>query len=384
MLSNKIGIILLIVIITVSLLYSISLLKLDNIYANTDSITNTTSENSIPVYMITTRGNQNYPLAIQEAGYNNNYQFGHINQLKNDCPNESAIFIHGWGNNHFKAKERLDRVKLSLEYNNYNIPLIGFSWDSDKKWELAKFIAKENGPKLANFIIDYIFGCKNDHNKDVNIRLISHSLGARVILSALDALHTNTIWNNNNLKITSVHLLGAAVDSNEVSKYSFNIDSDYIKDAYGNAIQDEVIRFYNLYNPEDNFLQIVYPFYDNTALGKDGRQQDIENTEKVTRPPYYDINVQNEIVAIPNADAMDDRHIVFCGTIVCDTTIIEDWDNGLCLPYYYFGILVENCSIAIGDNHAGYIGYRSLYNTNILENDGAINVVVNNWRNPIN
>ena len=385
---NQNIIVLPIVIISISLLYSINLLKLDDVYANTDSlVADLTSEKSIPVYMISTRGSQNFPEIIQEYGYNDQYQFGDINQLKNQCPSEIAIFVHGWHNNEFKAKERLDRVKMSLENNSYNIPLIGFSWDSDKDWEPAKFIAKENGPKLAKFILDYMLGCMDEHNRDVNIRLISHSLGARVILSTLDFLHTNTIWKNNGFKIASVHLLGAAVDSNEVSKNSFNIGSNF-QDTYGNAIQDEVIRFYNLHNSEDNIFQFVYPIFEDTALGKDGRQQDIEEIYKVTRPPYYDINIKYEIAAIPNADAIEDTHSVFCGLIICDTTTIRDWDDGLCLPYYYYyaffqRILVKNCSIDIGDNHAGYVGYRSVDNTNVLENDGTINIVVNNWRNPL-
>ena len=31
-------------------------------------------------------------------------------------------------------------------------PLIGFSWASDTVWFSAKFMAAENGPKLANLI----------------------------------------------------------------------------------------------------------------------------------------------------------------------------------------------------------------------------------------
>ena len=77
--------------------------------------------------------------------------------------------------------------------------------------------SKDNGPKLAQFILDYMDNCKNE-NKESKFRLISHSLGARVILSSLESLHKNTIWNNNNYKITSVHLLGAAVDNEEISK----------------------------------------------------------------------------------------------------------------------------------------------------------------------
>jgi hypothetical protein len=50
---------------------------------------------------------------------------------------------------------------MSLKVVGYNHPLIGFSWDSDteidpygKGWNIAKFIAKENGPKLAKFLLD--------------------------------------------------------------------------------------------------------------------------------------------------------------------------------------------------------------------------------------
>ena len=67
---------------------------------------------------------------------------------------------------------------MSLENNSYSIPLVGFSWDSDKDWGAAKKIAKNNGPKLANFIIDYVDTCKQQHKKDANIKIISHSLGA--------------------------------------------------------------------------------------------------------------------------------------------------------------------------------------------------------------
>ena len=42
-----------------------------------------------------------------------------------------------------------------------------------------------------------------------DIRLLAHSLGARVVLSNLESLHENKTWNNNNFTIKSVDLLGA-------------------------------------------------------------------------------------------------------------------------------------------------------------------------------
>lgn len=53
--------------------------------------------------------------------------------------------------------------------------------------------------------------------------------------------------------------MDAAVDD-EVSKNSNDIVNDptndnRIKAAYGNAIEKEAVRFYNLYNPEDDVLE---------------------------------------------------------------------------------------------------------------------------------
>ncbi|MGH9980876.1 MAG: alpha/beta hydrolase [Nitrososphaeraceae archaeon] len=395
MLSNKNGIILLIMILILSLLYSINLSTFHNIYASTDSIADTTSEKSIPIYMITTRGDLNPTVEVQGDGYNGKYQFGDINQLKKECPAEIAIFVHGWGNNEFKAKERLDRIKMSLENNSYGNPLIGLSWDSNKDWGLAKNIAKNNGPKLANFIIEYVDTCKQQHKKDTNIRLISHSLGARVLLSTLDYLNTNSTWNNNDYKIASMHLLGAAVDNEEVSKNPLDIDGDSnIKHAYGKAIQEEVIRFYNLYNPEDNMLQPkpfkpdnyiyeVYPspaFENDLALGQNGKDTTIATQDQVSTPPYYELNVQNQIPAISNADAMEDKHSLLCfsSSGICEFTKKGSYDYGLCGGFIWDPI----CRVGIGDNHGGYIGFRNLDNVNLLEDDGAMNIVVKNWRNP--
>jgi hypothetical protein len=235
--------------------------------------------------------------------------------------------------------------------------------------------------------------------------LVSHSQGARVILSALDDLHKTPTWTNQGFKILSVHLMGAAVDDEEVSKNPSDIAEDItndatIKSAYGEAIQGEVIRFYNLYNPQDNMLQRhpfsptnliyeIYPFFESDlALGQAGKQQQgIEEIDKVTTPPYYDINVINEIEPGTDADGIEDDHLVFCGFSICDETVIEGWDFGLCLAYYYYWTwwLATDCRIGIGDNHGGYIGFRDEpANSNIREHDGAMDMVVQHWLRPLN
>lgn len=87
-----------------------------------------------------------------------------------------------------------------------------------------------------------------------------------------------------------------------------------VKSAYGKAIEGEVVRFYNLFNPEDNVLEFVCPVNEgsDTALGQLGMQQNIKQIDKVSSPTYYDINIQNEIEPGRNADGIADTHVVFC------------------------------------------------------------------------
>jgi pimeloyl-ACP methyl ester carboxylesterase len=295
-------------------------------------------------------------------------------QAGTTCPPEIVIYIHGvWvGTGSLsdgsleKPDEVFDRAKKSLAANDYTNPIVGFSWDSDTKikadgtgWLLGKIIAKENGPKLAQFISDYKNKCEA-----TEVRLIAHSMGARVALSALESLYKNQDWNNQNFKVESVHLMGAAVDNEEVAKSpSYVIDNPFkllnikdwydaygIKSAYGNAIEKEVIKFYNLFNPQDNALQSsnFYPFYEqDEALGRLGSQNDIEPLSN-----YLDFDVQNEIPFIIDADGDGD----------CD------------LPDL-LGCTIEGT----GDNHFGYVGF---VDTNkMLIDDGAMNIVVKDWRN---
>jgi pimeloyl-ACP methyl ester carboxylesterase len=323
---------------------------------------------SVPAYEITTRGNLEAPRDVQGDSYNRTYRLLDIDQLKNTCPSEILIFVHGWGLTESKAKERFDRIKMSLEHNNYSVPIIGFSWDSSTSWPEAKVMAKENGPKLAQFIADYKDECKNQHNKDSKIRLIGHSMGSRVVLSTLANLNKDSTWNNikNNFTIESVHLLGAAVDDEEISMESidhFNPPESMqprgVKFAYGPAIEQEVVRFYNLFDPEDNVLQFIYPYFEDNpffpmstggdrALGENGKQK----SGIIPPSNYNDTNVRTEIIAADDAD----------GDAVTD--------DGICI--------LDFCSAEVGDNHGGYIGYRNADGS--FRNDGAINVVVAEWK----
>jgi esterase/lipase superfamily enzyme len=208
--------------------------------------------------MITTRDVLFYK-DIEGKGYGNGtYSFLNTSNLKNACPSEVTIFVHGWDNNETKPKERLDRIKMSLEKNNYNYPLIGFTWESDTEWNAAKSLAKWNGPLLASFISSLKTWCEKDQTstEDIKVRLIAHSLGARVVLSSLDSLHKDPLWNKKNYDVKSVDFLGTAIDDEEISKNSSEVLNDFanwgtLKSDYGKAIEDEVTSFNNYFNPSD-------------------------------------------------------------------------------------------------------------------------------------
>ena len=289
-------------------------------------------------------------------------------------PNKTVIYIHGYGVNgktfvSENAAEIFSRVNMSL-YNNTNNDIkntvIGFNWDSDiiaskdKAWGIAKHVAKNNGLKLAQFLLDLKNKCPN-----IDLRLIAHSLGARVALSSLDILHNHPEWNDKNFTVKSVHLLAAAVDNEEISKNPFDIIKDptngynmnvtelkypplnKLKSSFGEAIEDEVGQFYNLYSPKDDSLEWFYPLNEkDTALGLHG-------AENGTSLPsnYIDRNVQSQIKPFCDAD----------GHNSCD--------------YPYNIILYSTPSE--GDNHFGYIGFRDANGT--LKDDGAMDVVVSDW-----
>jgi Alpha/beta hydrolase of unknown function (DUF900) len=327
--------------------------------ASARSATTTT----VQPYEITTRGNLPYPTGVQGNGYNNKYPLLNIKQLFNNCPNEIAIIVHGWPLNETQAKERFDRAKMSLEHDQYPVPIVGFSWESNTTWANAKQIANENGPELAHFIFDYKNTCKHQHNKDVNVRLVAHSLGARVVLSTLEGLNNIAAWNTNHFNITSVHLMGPAVDDEEVSRNASDTGDSFLDDdiVYGKFIQKEVVHFFNLYDREDNMLKpalfppVYYPAFEgDLPLGYHGKQAVIDSP---TSSIYRDINVENEIRNIDDSD----------GDHKCD------------LPNPF---IPGSCTInAVGENHLGYFGFRSAVNGTLID-DGAMNVVVSNWRNP--
>ena len=293
---------------------------------------------------VSTRGHFDYLAAGKLiSGHNKTdyeyYTTNHKIQNQFICPaqKEIAIYIHGEWTDEAAANEQFDRIARSITINNYSIPLIGFSWDANTPlnksgWEIAKKIATNNGQKLAQFISDFKNKCK-----DVDIRLIAHSLAAVIVNSTLITISNNQMLNNDsNFNIKSVHLLGAAMDRNAAASNT----------TFGKSIEDIVDHFYNFRNPEDNMLEYIYRYLENRdAIGLLGIQNSLP-----TPSSYSERQVDSEILPIPDADAN------------------AKFD---CFDFF---VLLH------GDNHCGYIGFRTLHPFGILlRDDGAIDVLVRNW-----
>ena len=299
------------------------------------------------------------------------------------CLGEWAIYVHGVWTDREEALEQAERINLAIPPDK-KIPLFAFFWKGDTRltpfgWDTAKDNTVTAGHKLAEIIAEPKSMCPTDE-----VRLIAHSLGGRVVLSALDSLenNNNTRWKEERHNITSVHLIGAAVDDEKISQDRYDIDYSPFDDGkvYGNAIERNVVNFTNLYNPEDDRLEKVdkseqqtdnqldvYPYYErDNALGSWGIQN--ASIDKIDIPANYEEkNVQNEILPIIDADA---GYIDEAPFPACDV-------NNYVPPF--------NCTISgnrTGDNHKGYMGFRDPTNSSRLVSnggDGAIDVIVSDW-----
>lgn len=270
----------------------------------------------------------------------------------NGCPSEIAIYIHGYNRDEAEAGEEFNRIQMSLKSNNSTIPLIGFSWVSDTDWIWAKKNAKDSGIELAKFIDEF----KKSSCSDSSIRIIAHSLGAETVNSALTSLYAKQLSDrngNDSKMIKSVHLLGAAINNNMIEKNSL----------FGNATEQIVENFYNLFDSKDDGLQFNKWYengiFDLGLLGVPPENATLKyhplglvgiSSEK--RPANYnETDVASEIPAISDADG--DGNIEEC---------FEEYKQAL----------------EEGNNHCGYIGFREPFSPQLF-NDGAINVLVEDW-----
>ena len=209
--------------------------------------------------------------------------------------------------------------------------------------------------ELAKFITAFKYKCPV-----TDIRIIAHSLGALVVEGTLVSMVKDrqglNLSNSLPKTITSVHLLGAAINNKVIAN----------NNLFGNATEQVVDKFVNLYNSQDDGLEINILYENRIPFGLLGVS--LENATLNYHPlglvgsvgvhpdnrplNYNETNVVNEILAISDADG--------------DGNVEECFEN-------IKPVLVD------GDNHCGYIGFRQPFLPSVFD-DGAMDVVIRDWR----
>ena len=248
--------------------------------------------------------------------------------IPSDCSAELLIYVHGFNNTPEEAIENFQIVKRTLEQLGYSEDIVGFSWTSNfvpLNYQKAERVAVQNGPMLASFIEDFKVECPNSI-----IRIVGHSQGSIVIFNAIHHLHTDPVfsdWDDHPMwKVDSIHLLGAAA-SNETPT-----DKD---PKFKTAIENEVKKFYNKWNSEDDILRLYVSQPGPPALGKTG-------ANGKTPDNYYDEDVTALLISDKDGDGDSD---LFTGP---------------------------------GDNHSGYNG---ITRGNVLIHHGVMDRVVFDFYN---
>ncbi|MCY4491491.1 MAG: DUF726 domain-containing protein [Thaumarchaeota archaeon] len=160
---------------------------------------------------------------------------------------EFTIMIHGLRNDSQGAVEKVVISQRRLRLLGYHYPLVGFSYDSNTtgahlikhaKHALAvgKKIAIKNGRNLALFVEEF-----KGNSPDTKIRLMGHSLGSQVILSAVEQLSKKQ---QNRGIIESVHFFGASITCDVPSCITY-------RKIFDHTIAKKIT---NYYSPSDDVL----------------------------------------------------------------------------------------------------------------------------------
>jgi pimeloyl-ACP methyl ester carboxylesterase len=206
---------------------------------------------------------------------------GSIPGVDTAAPDELLLEVHGWRNDESDAESGHYTMTESLQANGYDHPVVSYSWDSDTsytQWWAATEIAERNGLKLANFLYGY-----QRATPGTSIRLVAHSLGARVVLRAVEVLNRNDLTD----VVTSLSLLGGAADNDSVA----------VDGAYGGDVAAATGQTDNFWKSDDDVLNWAYSTAEfDSAVGEEG----CEGT-----PPdnYQDHNVDY----VPDHFSYDER-----------------------------------------------------------------------------
>ena len=165
------------------------------------------------------------------------------------------LLVHGYNNEFADIVRAYDIIqsKVSTYLDDWYDAVIGFSWpggDSPVDWYGPKRRAGVVGPRLAQFLRQI-----SPHTGSID--LMSHSLGARVVLGALNLVPAGTVRANfmtasavDNEVIEPYQKYFAAVQSGATESVVFHSKNDFVlKSAYRLAEWDNPLGLFGPENP---------------------------------------------------------------------------------------------------------------------------------------
>jgi pimeloyl-ACP methyl ester carboxylesterase len=151
------------------------------------------------------------------------------------------------------------------------------------------------------------------------VHLIGYSMGARVALETLLSAETDEEFGGD-WQIEAVHLVGAAVDNEEVE----------LGERYGAAIERRCRLLVNYYSPADDKLSRFFPLLEgDSALG----QVDIEHAARAP-DNYQSLDVRAELISYdedgePVPDKTGENHSGYLGNRSAGGELLDDGVMGL-------------------------------------------------------
>ncbi|MEZ3145211.1 DUF726 domain-containing protein [Halobaculum sp. MBLA0143] len=186
--------------------------------------------------------------AFDEAG-DAQFDGPHPTPRPNGVPDgdEFVLFVHGFQTDHESARDQAHTAAVGLSETTRPLPVVAYSWDSNREWGVAKSSAEANGRALAAWLAEYA---------GPPVHVVAHSLGARVTGETLRALAPD-----DTTTVASVSLLGGAIPHDSVEHDG----------RYGDAIAAASPPVRNYHSRRDRVLGWVYRLSDGTrAVGHGG------------------------------------------------------------------------------------------------------------------
>ncbi|WP_248904996.1 DUF726 domain-containing protein [Halocatena marina] len=166
-------------------------------------------------------------------------------------PTEILIFVHGWQEKlSGGGRDQAYTCKRAVRDSGYPHPVVGFGYDSNNPWWWS---AKDDAEEAGHSFADWLTGYVDSHR--TYVRLVAHSLGARVSLTALNDLASR------GRSVGTLDLLGGAVDADEIG------------DQWSTGIQNGADHVNNWHSDNDSVLDSFYWAGEaEEAVGEEGAQ----------------------------------------------------------------------------------------------------------------